>query len=132
MPSITYTAKRSLKSGHSADTEYSIDFDAQVLGKSYKTVKTTQKSLGGQSETMRIRRDAFWDVKTDLLSEADLDDWREFMASTDAGETFTFDPYGTIASPDDAVSVEREDESDGEDRVGDSLYYTISFKVRVL
>lgn len=132
MPSVTYTALRSLKAGHSASVAYTIDFDAQALSKSYKTEKKSVRSLGGNTETMRIRRDAFWDVRTDLLTDAELDDWREFLASTDANETFTFDAYGTSTSPDNAISVEREDDSESEERVGDSMYYTVSFKVREL
>ncbi len=132
MPFITYTALRSLKTGHTASVAYTINFDAQALNKSHKTIKTRTQSLGGNTETIRVRRDTFWNIKTDLLAESELDDWREFLASTDAGETFTFDAYGTAASPDDPISVEREDEDDAEERVGETMYYTVSFKVRAL
>lgn len=131
MASVTYTALRSIIAGHSSGTDYTIDFNAQALDPSYKVVKNTSQSLGGQTEVMRVRKDAFWDITSDYLEQADLAQWKEFLDSVDAGEAFTFDAYGTSASADNPISVERVDDDGAPKRIQAQLY-TISFKVREL
>lgn len=159
MSYVTYIAQREIKLGHVVGNSYIIEFAAQMLDRSGRVVKSVSTSLGGNTEAIRIRRDIFWAVKSDIIAEASIADWREFLASTDSNESFTFDAYGTSVptSPaydildedgtaildedltaildegaNEPLSVERTDDTDQEDRVFSSLNYTQNFKVRVL
>jgi hypothetical protein len=159
MSYVTYIAQREIRLGHVVGTSYIIEFAAQGLDRSGKVEKSVSTSLGGQSEAIRIRRDIFWNVKSDIIPESLMNDWREFLASTDANESFTFDAYGTSVptSPaydlldedgtaildedltaildegaDNPLSVERTDDTDQESRIHASLNYTVDFKARVL
>ena len=132
MASVTYTALRSIIAGHTSGTAYTIDFNAQVLDRSKKAVSNKSQSLGGQTEILRVRKDVFWAVTSDYITEADRPQWEEFLDSVDAGEAFTFDAYGTSASPDNAISVELDSADYDVKRVDAIQYYTFTFKVREL
>lgn len=61
-----------------------------------------------------------------MVHKDDLPKWREFKSSTAAGETFTFDAFGSEASPDDPITPKRDVGGYKERRVN-NLYYDISF-----
>lgn len=112
MTAITYTAKdrniggrSALVSGHSVDTEYSLETDAPQLDVDYPPERTEHVSLGGQYAGTLHRIDEVWSVTTDHIEEADVANWKEWVASVSAMESFTFDPYGTIATPDAPVTA---------------------------
>lgn len=105
MPSVTYTATRELSSGHSLDTEYSIDFDASDLDPDRKAIIKTTKSLGGNPSSVVQRTEKGWSVSTVPISFSDVDLWDEFLFSVSGKETFTFDPTGTAASPGNPQNV---------------------------
>ena len=62
---------------------------------------------------------------------ADLARWREFSSSVGNDEPFTFDAFGTKASPDDPISVVLIDKTYRELRFS-NLYMRISFEVMEL
>lgn len=106
MAGITYTAKSRapLVSGHTAETAYSIDIKLREWLISGDMQKTQHVTLSGDVETV-LRRSA--DVYTVSLiwDNDDDDDMREFLYSVAAGETFTLDPFGTVAVPDSPVTL---------------------------
>ena len=94
-----------------------------------KSKKDTAVSLGGTMETLLHRENYFYDITTKLIAKANLLQWQEFLSSVKAGEVFSFDEYGTIATPDNVKSVTL----DGDPtyvREGITDYFRISFRVR--
>ena len=132
MPYVTYTAvdRGTLLAAHTAGESYTIEFDAQVLQRSQKRQNHQRTAMGGRTETLRVRKEIYWDVPTDFILQADLPEWYEFLDSVDAGETFTLDPYGTVASPDDPLTVELEG-NPSEPREGSIKIYKIQFRAKV-
>lgn len=108
MPSITYTALRSVQPGHTIGLNYSFDFQPMQLDASTNTVANVSKSISGKVQHVIEHRDKLIDVVTDYYatSEAMFLNFREFLESVDEFETFTFDRYGTVASPVDPKQVE--------------------------
>lgn len=131
MSAITYTAKRNLIAGHSAGTSYSLETNARGLDPSDKIVGSEGVSLDGTTEGVLDRVEQLWQVTTGAITSADLAAWREFFASVGAKESFTFDAYGSIATPDNAQTVLLEG-SPQYRRIKRLSAFTISFKVRVL
>lgn len=99
MARVSYTAQRSLKAGVSAGTAVDFDFNVSDLDRYTKTARSDRASLGGLRQVLRDRTDVGYRVQTLPVLEADFDDFRQFLDSVDGGEAFTFDPYGTLASP---------------------------------
>ena len=101
--------------------------------RSAKVNRNVQQPLGGGApEVLLHRRDTVLAVTTGYISEAQIKQWREFLASVEGGETFTIDLLGTVAAPVDPVSVMLESEEYTEMRAGDSTSYQISFSVKLL
>lgn len=124
-PSITLVGyKRGL------NQQYSYEFQAQELTRSAEIARRQSKSLSGVVETLRYRREGFWQVELTPIPKADLPRWREILHSVDGGEGFTFDPYGTIAVPDKPLSCDLVADSYVERRESYSSYFTIAFRVR--
>ncbi len=111
---------------------YDIEFSARQLERSVRVDRKVQTALGGQRETLLNRRDVFWDIGTRIIDESELAQWREFLASVEGGETFTLDPYGTIASPDNPVACVLDRPDYSERRVSSVKRYTIAFRVKLL
>ena len=81
MTAITYTAQRSLVSGHSADTVYSFDVKINRYDRSTKAEKSPAVSLSGVTETIFHRLDEFRDISTPPLTGAVSDQMIEFLDS---------------------------------------------------
>jgi len=101
MSSITYTAVRSLVAGHSAGTVYS--FDQAMLDTGLtpvrEIVRTVAEALDGvHREILRQYGRTRFDCKTAPMDAAGLAQMREFLDSCEE-YAFTFDPYGTVATP---------------------------------
>jgi len=129
MTTITYTAKRDLAGGHTAGTNYNLEFGAEKLARSQKIIRKQNASLGLLRETIYYGKNQFWDVTTDYIDESDLPFWREWFASVAGGEVFQFDAYGTIAVPDNQITVLLDTETYRESRVGTLRTYKIDFRV---
>lgn len=131
MARVTYQALRSLKAGVSPNTTVDLDFMLEAHQREAKPVAKTQVALGGASETRRDRTDVFHSVTTSPVLEAAFDDFRQFLDSVDGGEPFTLDPYGTLASPVQPLTVERSDRGYKERRI-QHRYLSATFTVRVI
>ena len=111
-------------------TDYSIDIDyPQVLTRSASEDKVTQRAKGGQSNTLLFRSDGFWDITSHHVDRDDFDFLRRFLDSIADGQTFAMDPYGSVASADEAIAVEVDSNGYTENRSGPRLL-SASFKVR--
>lgn len=131
MAKITYTARRSLAAGHEQGLEYTLEIDLQSFNPSSDPVTKKQRSLGGNTQTILHRIDKGASVTTDWVSNADKPLWIEFLDSVAAGESFTFDPYGTVANPVREAQYEL-DGSPSFSRIGTTDLFAINFTVREL
>ena len=106
MASITYTAKRSIATGHSSNIQYQLDISLQSASRKRAPVVELQVALSGQREASRIRADVSWGITLAPIHYSNLEFYREWLDSVeDRAQIFTFDPYGTIAVPVAAKSV---------------------------
>lgn len=127
MPSFKYFAKRNLKSGHTAGTEYTITIDLQQLDTQVVPVVATHRSIGGYTVTVFHRNDIEHQVATDLINAdgtgtPDTDDFDEFLHSVAGGESFTFNDGSSDISVKMAGKPTRRREG--------MLYYSYAFKLR--
>lgn len=106
MASVTYTAasRATLVASHVVGTSYSIDLKLRSFGTSLDMPKTVHAPLNGAPET--VLRSATRIISASLSwPDANNEDVEEFLWSIAGGELFTFDAYGTVASPDDPLDV---------------------------
>lgn len=141
MTAVTYTAKRSIISGHIEDTNYSINLAvmADTPGFTRETNDATNTTLDGSREVLRYHAIKYYDIHlAPLKGGAALDVVLEFLDSVEGGETFGFDFYGTVASPASVVSATLDKAGYSLDRYqalgtgGAGDYFTLSFRVRVV
>lgn len=113
---------------------YSIEFKAEAVDRKVKFKRNEQRPIGGgAAEVLFQYSDAVVDVMTEILSEvSQVPQFREFLASVAAGEIFTFDRYGTIASPVDPRQAQLESVGYDEQRVMSTMQQRIPFSVRLL
>jgi len=120
---------------------YNLEFYTERAARSVQVKRSMQQPMGGGApEVLTFRRETFVDVAVlgplgALITEAQMLQWREFLASVEGGETFTFDRYGTIAAPVEAKSAMLASEDYVEERivgVGGAGFYKLSFMVRLL
>jgi hypothetical protein len=112
---------------HVEGESYDLEIGAATLDIFYDVVSAEATSQGGLRQSILQRIDEGWSFKSDFIHDDDLAAWREFTHSVAAKETFVFDPYGTIAIPDDPVSVIM----DGKPKWAriNRYYWTLSFRV---
>lgn len=105
MTVITYTAKRRLIPSHTANTLYTIEPSLMAINEMARIKRHSLTSIGGVRKTVHWHTENRWDITTDELSNDDVQLWREFYASVESGEAFTFDPYGTPDVPGNPFSA---------------------------
>ena len=137
MTAVTYTAKRSLIPGHSANSSYSINLPVVSLPTTRQVSNERQQSLDGTRETIRFYACEIWNVSLAVLYGTAAAHLKEFLDSVEDGETFTFDPYGTANTPNNPMTAEIE--SVGYDRIreprgqgGSTDGFRFSFQLRVM
>lgn len=135
-PTVTITGyKRGL--GQS----YNLEFYSERVDRSVQVKRSLQQPLGGGApEVLTFRRETYVDLVVlgplgALLTETQMLQWREFLASVEGGETFTFDRYGTIAAPVEAKTAMLASDDYTEERIagaGNAGLYKLSIRVRLL
>lgn len=114
---------------------YSVDFNLEMADRASKAKRTSHQPLGGgRPEVLFFHSDVLLHVRTGVILEANIKQWREFLSSVQGGELFTLDRYGTAASPVESKNCILTTEEYTEAREG-TLYpgrYRISFDVQVL
>lgn len=128
---VSYTAKRSIMSGHTAGTVYDLEFAASVINHARDTEKKTNIAKSGATVTLLHRIDKLIEVKSAIVAQAERPAWEEFIDSVLGGESFSIDPYGTVAVPDQPRSVILEGQV-SEEREGTGMRWRFGFKVRQL
>jgi len=112
---------------------YNLETDSEQISRSVAVNRNVKKPLdGGAPEVLLHAREVFIDVRTGYIPEAQIKQWREFLASVEGGETLTFDAYGTVAVPVDPVSVILETADYSDARIRGALMYQLSLKLRLL
>lgn len=86
---------------------WDIEFTPRMLNDTREGINQSLTAIDGSTVTTRMRTDEKFVVESGLLTYAQLTSqyWKEFAASVESGESFTFDARGTVASPDDPRSV---------------------------
>ena len=98
---IDYTALRSIKSGHSASTAYTINVDLKSADRIPESSGSQLMSLSGNAVSTVHNLTVTYAVTTVLLTSSttpSILDMREFLDSVKAGETFTMDISGASAN----------------------------------
>jgi len=78
--------------------DYNFDFSAVELTRSNSTIRNQSKALGGAVETLRHRDEILWNIQSEWIAKNSLTNIRRFLDSVLDGQTFTFDPYGTLTT----------------------------------
>jgi hypothetical protein len=108
----------------------SLETAAHQLDMSFQDDKNESTSLGGAREVILNKEEDFWTIVTDYITQAELPFWLQFFSSVKANESFSLDPYGTIAAPVAPFACELQD-TPSIARVSGTLQYTATFKIRV-
>ena len=134
MSAIVYTAKRYLAPGHTIDTLYSIDVKMQAINDDEeKHLKKSHRSISGKTETWLQRIDRYVSFQTIPIDESSnlYFSMREFLSSVAGGETFTIDYFGSVAVPDNPITLILDSVSPVQ-RLKSLRYKTFSFKARLI
>jgi hypothetical protein len=135
----TYSAKRGLAPGHAENTSYTIPLTLTQDGFEFigKDLKETQKSLSGVVEVLYFGSEKIWSVTLEPVSDEESLLLREFIGSTADGQAFTFDPYGSEASPSSRVMTAKRNDDGAKETVflrtgdpGGTDSFQFSFEVR--
>lgn len=140
-PVITITGyKRGL------NQSYSLESYTERGDRSVKVKRSAAQPMGGGSpEVLLDRRETYLDLSVlgpngQLLTDApslfpmagNLLQYREFLASVEGGEQFSFDQYGTVAVPDVVRQAMLASEDYVEERIGPMRLYRLSLQLRML
>jgi hypothetical protein len=112
MGSVVYTATESLLPNRLAGQTVAFEIGFQDARRSRSVEKTVQRSEGGAMEVLKHRAEVTWDITFEPVNGTTLDQLREFLDSTEAGESFLMDPYGTASTP---TQVKRVDDGYSEE-----------------
>lgn len=93
--------------GHTLDDDYSLELGLAAADRQRAGLVKEVVAIGGGRETLYQRDEVTWSVVTVPIASSSLAAVREFLDSVEGGESFTFDAYGTIAVPDNPVTVYR-------------------------
>jgi len=106
MAVIEYTAadRADLVTGHTVGTNYQILVKLISYSMSVDQPKTMHTALNGRVETVLKRATKIYSA-TVSWSDAINANMEEFLFSIAGGELFSFDPYGTIVTPDQPLEV---------------------------
>ena len=78
---------------------YKFSFGLSSLVESVRTKRQQSVSLSGVTETILNRNENWWTLTTTGIHRDRVAQFWEFIKSVSAGETFFFDPYGTVDAP---------------------------------
>ena len=91
MQHVGYTATREIATGHSVDTEYTLDLQLAQKTPSGKARKTVQYSLSNKAAVTFHNVASTWKCLTIPLAGTDREYMREFLYSV-LDQVFSFDP----------------------------------------
>jgi len=137
---VTYVATRSVTGAHVAGNTYSLDLPCLIAtpGDSRQPNVVTNEALSGARETFRFHAIKSYDIQLLPLTGTKLAQVLEFLDSVEAGESFQFDMYGSVATPVAPVAASLETAGYTQTRYqsvgqgGANDYFTMNFKVRTV
>ncbi|TQV76676.1 hypothetical protein FLL45_01570 [Aliikangiella marina] len=106
MSVFTYTAKRRIAPGHTAGVQYSIDMGIRSHNPT-DIYEGNQAFSASQSSTSISKEMIYHKITTKRLNYQQMQEFREFLNSTNGSEPITFDLFGSVASPDNPIQVEK-------------------------
>jgi len=109
--------------------DYTLDSGVSELTPDDVPDTDTRISLSGIETTLLHRIDEYWNIQTIAVPETDRLQWKEFIASVAAGESFTFDAFGTSVTPDDPINCKIIGKGIM-NRLQNSDYFQIGFRVK--
>lgn len=109
MSRVTYKAHErapliTASPAHTAGTDYSIDVKCIEFLTNIETPQSAAVAIGGKVETVLSRAQNTHSASF-IWPDTEDDDVQEWLFSVAGGEEFTFDPYGTVAVPDNLLLV---------------------------
>lgn len=110
-------------------TQYNLDWILEAADNSMTVDSDVVISLGGQQETIERRRDKRLDITIGSVLHTEKPTLENFLHSIQAGETFSVDVYGSVASADAPVNVIA-DHGYSIRRVNNSNIYAVSLSLR--
>jgi hypothetical protein len=133
MTAVTYTASRSIATGHSLGVSYDLDLSPMVLQPVDKPIYHEEVSIAGNTQVAVEREDELFDVELLqlLVGTQEYENVLEFLKSVNLKETFIFDAYGSVASPDDPRTAILTGPF-SRPRIGPNPEFKFSFQVRLL
>lgn len=111
-----YNKEKHLFKKHSYYTQEGVQYDLDVglraADPTYNVDKNETVTLGGKRRSIVHREDTGWSLALQLLHRTDntrvrLSEFVELLYSTRGSEEFTVDLYGTVAIPDEPMTVTR-------------------------
>lgn len=133
MSTLSYTAKRLVfVPGHTIGTDYAFEIGMTQIDAGDDIKRRSLESLGGQTNDWFFHSADVYSLTTVPVTGTNLLWLREFWKSILGGEVFEIDLYGTIALPDNPISVKLVPGSgrEFEFRSGTTSYIGRSFAVR--
>lgn len=132
MAAVTYTAKRRIISGHTANTQYDLDIELAEIIAGDNASASNHVALNGNTETVFNRLDTVYQCTTTAFNNSGRDEMREFLGSAADGHYLTFDAYGTVASPDDPQTAVLVSKNHQPTRLGSLDQWVFNFTIRVI
>lgn len=90
---------------HGDGQQYELQFGLRVMNKIPVEDAVVNRSLSRLKETNFYTRGLTYEITTDLIDDINEKYWDEFFASVAAGENFVFDAHGTLALPNNPLTV---------------------------
>lgn len=136
MAVFSYVARRSLVPGHFLATEYDIEIKLIEVTPDREILRDDQRTMSGATERQYFGAKRQWNCTTVSVPPHLAPYVREFLHSTEDGQSLVADLYGTIAVPQEQVAVFRTDARTLEQRTvrvgggGREDYFRFSFALR--
>lgn len=106
MSVFTYTAKRRIIPGHTAGTQYDLEFGISSHNPT-DMYEGSQAFSSSQSSTSISKETVYHKITTKRMNYPKMLEFREFLNSVNSSEPVTFDLFGTIATPSNPIQMEK-------------------------
>jgi hypothetical protein len=112
---------------------YDLDIKQMSPRPSNRTQKSTTTTISGKKRSIVHREEREWQINTSVIHRTDgttylrRSEFEELMFSTNGSEIFTYDPYGSVATPDEPLSVQRTNNQYSLTPEENTEYYRASF-----
>lgn len=96
---VQFTAARDLTGIHEEGDGVTLSFSCADCTPGRDVKRSQQTAIGGNVETLLHSSLRTWSVSTEPLAMSTLDAMQEFLASTEGGEAFSFEPWRYESGP---------------------------------